>query len=224
MGRREYFKFTLDSYKKLSKGDLLDMFISGVKNNTLDTTLSEYHYLSFLYLFDKGYTLNDIDIRISPNYRLIDNNDYIELFSFNEDKADSIIHTRFHTICLDEITSIVNKLNEQEINDIIEELNEKWTSSYYENTKDIIELYTNKLILRCKKAFNNKVSDMDEVVTRFIKSLKLKQRHIMLRYYNQLIDFFTNEFKCMFTKYNIYSPISYNDYYKYKRLYESLKV
>ena len=41
MGKRiqHYFKFTLDSYKKLSRRDLLDIIMTNIKNDTFESIL-----------------------------------------------------------------------------------------------------------------------------------------------------------------------------------------
>lgn len=222
MSTWQYFKFTVDSAKKLSKQDLENIFISEIKNGTLDSTLCNAHYAMFLHLIDLGYSLNDINLKMSPSYRIIENHTYIELVHYADDELHDVAFKDINKLCSDEINFIFDNSDEQDIKTLRDELNGICNDHYFDDIDKIKSRFDLAFHTTCSHIYGNYISNIDDAVKFCIDDVNMSsEKQLLMKHYKRLTDFFTKNFENILNKTKKYSPKDYNEY---KDLYNSLKV
>lgn len=216
-----YFKFTLDSYRKLSKQDILDILLTNMKNGTLDSTMPKSHYMEFLYLFDNGYSINEFITNVSK-YTLIKNNIYVTKFYYDMD----VLYREYSTIidnkCKHAMIDILNSIDKNDI-DIMRKIGCRiksddeliyWLSSdfsYACSTNSLSNFNANT----CSKYKYNNIEDMvDEFI---IHSIEPATRQVLSSHRDKFFNFYNSEFE---NCYNITSKYIEGDPIEYKQLYK----
>lgn len=215
MGKRiqHYFKFTLDSYKKLSRIDLLDIIMTNIKNDTFESTLFNIEYIKIIYLIEKGYPLSGA-IHVIPDYRLIKDNTYIGRFYYDNDTITYMYCEYVKKACFTGMKTLFYNLDEED--------KENFRKSYpykYFDDDSLIKHYVNPLYMSCN---NLSTKDFDNKFTNFISYISTYQERQMLKqYYNKFLDFYNNEFQNCYNKANKHQT---KEYYEFKELYDSLAI
>lgn len=217
---REYFKFTMNLYKKLSKFELLNILVTNIQNETLESTLNEDDYIWFQYLLDKGESFTEL-LHMMPGYRLIKDNKYIGRFYYDKFEFNNMHRNHKAVECINAMTTIFNKFEKKDKDALQKEY--AFTHSYIDNEK-LIYYYSNILYHSCVGiGLLSITSNMDEkFFDHFIFDLHTKQeKQIMSLYRNQFLEFFDREFHSCFEKAIRYTQ---QDDVEMEELYDSLKI
>ena len=210
----EYFKFTLDNYKKLSKSDLLNILWTNMKTGTLESTLNKGYYSILLYLCSSKYSLDNF-VRLSK-YRLIKDNTYVAKF-YHDDSSCIIYNFEMITKCKLAMYKIFDKLSEDDKNTL--QTIGNYVTYDIKDEERLINQYVEYLTETCSSYVIEYVSNIDDLFDRLNKGpCRPEAVKILLKYQNDLINLFDTELgDCLKITTN-YSNIELAD------LYNSLSI
>lgn len=212
-----YFKFTLDSPKKLSKQELMTILSNQMKNGTLESDLNKDLYIRLLYLSKCNYSIDEF-ISIVNKYVLIKDNTYIAKFYHDPDNYLESYRMSIEYICEHTIIELFDRIdsNEKKIllkkppNDLIASQNFLVPCEI-----DFINHYSNFLSWQCNPT---QVSNIDDIFDNYIKDESKERANIFLKYRSLIMNSLDTLNNC----FNITK--NYSEITDLEKLYESLKV